>query len=56
MPDSVKKTSARENDELKKQLEQLTRDFESMKAKMVERNEAMTDSLPNEEDIHFLKR
>ena len=54
MPDSVN-TLRRENDDLKKQLQQLTKDFESMKAKMAERNEAMAASLPNQDDVQFLR-
>ena len=53
MPDSVK-ALRKENDGLKMQLQQLTKDFESMKAKMVERNEAMAASLPNQDDVQFL--
>lgn len=53
MPDSVKALK-KENDGLKKQLKQLTKDFESMKAKMAETNEAMAASLPNQDDVQFL--
>ena len=53
MPDSVK-ALRKENDGLKKQLQQLTKDFESMKAKMVERNEVMAASLPNQDDVQCL--
>ena len=48
------KALRKENDGLKKQLQQLTKDFESMKAKMVEGNEAMVASLPNQDDVQFL--
>ena len=53
MPGSVK-TLRRENDDLKKQLQQLTKDFESMEAKMAERNGAIAASLPNQDDVQFL--
>ena len=53
MPDSVK-ALRKEYDGLKKQLQQLTKDFESLKAKMVKRNEAMAASLPNQDDVQFL--
>ena len=53
MPDSVK-ALRKENDGLKKQLQQLTKDFEFMKAKIVERNEPMAASLPNQDDVQFL--
>ena len=53
MPDSVKELR-KENDGLKMQLQQLTKDLESMKAKMVERNKAMAASLPNQDDVQFL--
>ena len=48
------KALRKENDGLKKQLQQLMKDFESMKAKMVEGNEAMVASLPNQDDVQFL--
>ena len=53
MPDSVK-ALRKENDGLKKQLQQLTKEFESMKAKRAERNEAMAASLPNQDGVQFL--
>ena len=53
MPDSVK-ALRKENDGLKKQLQQLTKEFESMKAKMAERKEAMAASLLNQDDVHLL--
>ena len=44
------------DDQLKKQLQELTKDFENVKSKMAEkrRNEASPVAQPNEQDMQFL--
>ena len=51
------KTLRKDNDELKKQLQELTKDFENLKSgKMAEqrRNQASPVAQPNEQDMQFL--
>ena len=50
------KSLRKDNNELKKQLQELTKDFEKLKSKMAEqrRNQASPVTQPNEQDMQFL--
>lgn len=50
------KSLRKDNDQLKMQLQELTKDFENVKSKMAEqrRNQASPVAEPNEQDMQFL--
>ena len=50
------KSLRKDNDQLKMQLQELTKDFENVKSKMAEqrRNQASPVAQPNEQDMQFL--
>ena len=45
------KSLRKANDNLKRQLQDLTRDFQTLKNKMAEKNDATRASLPTENDV-----
>lgn len=55
MGDSVK-SLRKENDSLKKQLQELRSDFQTFKNKMADKTEVAIASLPNENDLQFLSQ
>ena len=48
------KSLGKANDNLKRQLQDLTTDFQTFKNKMVEKNDATRASLPTENDVQYL--
>ena len=53
MGDNVK-SLGKANDNLKRQLQDLTTDFQTFKNKMAEKNDAKRASLPTENDVQYL--
>jgi len=53
MGDSVK-SLRKANDNLKRQLQDLTTDFQTFKSKMTEKSDATLASLPTENDVQYL--
>ena len=53
MGDNVK-SLGKANDNLKRQLQDLTTDFQTFKKKMAEKNDATRASLPTENDVQYL--